>query len=107
MRVLIVHRSARDALDAARPILATGAEVVVTTSATQARAQAGQFDRGRFSHDLEEWIAWHNRIHHGHTNEADVDPDAYPTLKEHRKSRAVRVAPDFAAPGRERYAGVL
>jgi fatty acid desaturase len=53
------------------------------------------------------WIAWHNRIHHGHTNEADVDPDAYPTLKEYRKSRAVRVATDFAAPGRERYAGVL
>jgi hypothetical protein len=54
MRVLIVHRSARDALEAARPILATGAEVVVTTSASQARCQAGQFDRGLFSHDLED-----------------------------------------------------
>lgn len=53
------------------------------------------------------WIAWHNRVHHGHTNEAGVDPDAYPTLSEYRSSRSVRVATDLGAPGGERYTGAL
>jgi fatty acid desaturase len=53
------------------------------------------------------WIAWHNRVHHGNTNRADIDPDAYPTLEAYRKSLAVRVATDFAAPGRKRPSGVL
>lgn len=27
------------------------------------------------------WRYWHNRMHHGHTNQADVDPDLFGTLK--------------------------
>ncbi len=44
------------------------------------------------------WVAWHNRVHHGNTNRADVDPDAYPTLAAYGQSRAVRFATNLA-PG--------
>lgn len=53
------------------------------------------------------WTAWHNRVHHGHTNHVGTDPDCYPTLLEYRSSRAVRVATDWAAPGRRRLRGLL
>jgi fatty acid desaturase len=53
------------------------------------------------------WIAWHNRIHHGNTNRAGLDPDAYPTLDAYGSSRAVRLATDYGAPGRRRLRGVL
>ena len=53
------------------------------------------------------WLAWHNRVHHGHANQPGVDPDAYPTLVEYRRSLAVRVATDVAAPGRRRWRGAL
>jgi fatty acid desaturase len=53
------------------------------------------------------WIAWHNRVHHGNTNIAGKDPDCYPTLTEYRDRRSVRVATDFAAPGRRRLRGVF
>jgi fatty acid desaturase len=52
------------------------------------------------------WVAWHNRTHHGHTMEDGVDPDAYPTLAQYRKSRVTRVA-DFFSFGRGRPLGVL
>src|SRR6185295_1155205 len=26
------------------------------------------------------WVAWHNKVHHGHTGRSGVDPDAYPSL---------------------------
>jgi fatty acid desaturase len=48
------------------------------------------------------WIAWHNRVHHGHTNQPDVDPDAYPTLAVYERKRSVRVAIDLA-PGGSRW----
>src|SRR5450432_4466042 len=53
------------------------------------------------------WIAWHNRVHHGNTNRPGVDPDAYPTLDEYGQSRSVRIATDYAAPGRRRLRGAL
>jgi fatty acid desaturase len=53
------------------------------------------------------WIAWHNRVHHGNTNRAGVDPDAYPTLDVYGQSRAVRLATDYGAPGRRRLRGAL
>ncbi|HTU59830.1 MAG TPA: fatty acid desaturase, partial [Polyangiales bacterium] len=48
------------------------------------------------------WVAWHNRVHHGHTNHAELDPDAYPTLDAYNHSRAIRVAIELA-PGRSRW----
>jgi fatty acid desaturase len=37
------------------------------------------------------WVVWHNRVHHGHTMEPGVDPDAYPSLTEFRQSRVIRL----------------
>lgn len=53
------------------------------------------------------WEAWHNRVHHGHTNCAGADPDAYPTLEEYRRDRTVRLATDYTAPGAGRLRGIL
>lgn len=53
------------------------------------------------------WEAWHNRVHHGHTNRPGVDPDTYPTLAEYRGSRALQRATDWVAPGRSRLAGAF
>jgi fatty acid desaturase len=52
------------------------------------------------------WVAWHNRMHHGHANEPGVDPDAYPTLDEHRQSLLVRVSTDCLGIGRGRLRGL-
>ena len=46
------------------------------------------------------WVAWHNRMHHGNANRPGVDPDAYPTLLEHRQSFLVRVSTDCFGIGR-------
>ena len=51
------------------------------------------------------WTAWHNRVHHGHANHPERDPDAYPTLQTYERSRAVRIAMQLA-PGNSRWAGV-
>lgn len=53
------------------------------------------------------WIAWHNRVHHGHTNHAGVDPDAYPTLQQYERSRSVRIVTDHLGPGGSRPNGAL
>ncbi|MEI9952949.1 MAG: acyl-CoA desaturase [Pseudomonadota bacterium] len=50
------------------------------------------------------WVAWHNRVHHGNTQHAGKDPDAYPTLREYRQSRAIRLATQIA-PGLRRLRG--
>lgn len=50
------------------------------------------------------WEAWHNRVHHGHTNDPRVDPDCYPTLQQYRESTGVRIATDLAL-GRRRLRG--
>jgi fatty acid desaturase len=52
------------------------------------------------------WIAWHNRMHHGNANKAGIDPDAYPTLVEHRQSLLVRVSTDCFGIGRGRLRGL-
>jgi fatty acid desaturase len=52
------------------------------------------------------WTAWHNRVHHGHANHPELDPDAYPTLQTYERSRAVRVAMDLA-PGSNRWTGAI
>ncbi|HEY3496437.1 MAG TPA: fatty acid desaturase [Polyangiaceae bacterium] len=53
------------------------------------------------------WIAWHNRVHHGNANHSGADPDAYPTLAEHRESSLVRVSTDWFGIGRRRLRGLV
>ena len=53
------------------------------------------------------WTAWHNRVHHGNANRAGVDPDAYPTLAEHRADLGVRIATDWFGIGRRRIHGLV
>lgn len=53
------------------------------------------------------WEAWHNRVHHGNTNRAGADPDAYPTLEQYESSDATRHGTDWVAPGRNRLAGLF
>ena len=53
------------------------------------------------------WEAWHNRVHHGNTNRAGADPDAYPTLQQYRDNDATRHGTDWVSPGRNRLAGLL
>ena len=50
------------------------------------------------------WRAWHNVVHHSHTQQPGKDPDAYPTLIEYRLSRAIRLATQIA-PGLKRLRG--
>jgi fatty acid desaturase len=52
------------------------------------------------------WEAWHNRVHHGHANQAGADPDAYPTLSEYQQDRMVRAVTELA-PGQSRLRGAL
>jgi fatty acid desaturase len=54
------------------------------------RYLAGSVAFAPFCISARHWIAWHNRTHHGHTMEAGVDPDAFPTLVEYRTRRVVR-----------------
>lgn len=35
------------------------------------------------------WRAWHNRAHHGHTNEPDADPDSVGTVAAYRRAGAL------------------
>jgi len=53
------------------------------------------------------WVAWHNRVHHGHTAQPTIDPDSYPTLAQYTSSRAVRVVTDQFALGYHNRAGVF
>jgi fatty acid desaturase len=53
------------------------------------------------------WIAWHNRVHHGHTNHAGMDPDAYPTVAEFEKHELLRFVTDHLGPGGRRLNGGL
>jgi fatty acid desaturase len=38
------------------------------------------------------WMAWHNRVHHAHTNEAGADPDCLATIDEYKQSRGARIS---------------
>jgi fatty acid desaturase len=53
------------------------------------------------------WVAWHNGVHHGHTNRPGADPDSYPTLEQYADDPAVRFVTDHLGPGRGRPNGVL
>jgi len=53
------------------------------------------------------WIAWHKRIHHGNTNIARRDPDAYPDLKEYEQSWAARFSVKWGAPRSRKWRGVI
>jgi fatty acid desaturase len=53
------------------------------------------------------WVAWHNRMHDGHTNRLGVDPDMYPSLLAYRASQAVRVMTDHFVLGGRRWRGLL
>jgi fatty acid desaturase len=52
------------------------------------------------------WMAWHNRVHHGHANHPERDPDAYPTLQTYERHRSIRIAMQLA-PGNSRWTGVV
>jgi len=52
------------------------------------------------------WIAWHNRIHHGHTMRVGEDPDAFPTLAIYRSSLLTR-AGDHLTFGAGRLRGFI
>jgi len=53
------------------------------------------------------WVAWHNREHHGHTNQPGRDPDAYPTLAEYQHEQQARAMVEFGAPGLGRLRGIV
>jgi fatty acid desaturase len=53
------------------------------------------------------WVAWHNRVHHGHTNDPAIDPDANPTRAQRESSRWARVITDHFALGRGTWSGPL
>ncbi|RYE93261.1 MAG: acyl-CoA desaturase [Myxococcales bacterium] len=53
------------------------------------------------------WVFWHNRVHHGHTNQPSQDPDTYPTLAEYEQSSAVRSSVDLFALGGRRWRGAF
>lgn len=53
------------------------------------------------------WVAWHNRVHHGHTQEVGTDPDAFPTLDEYRNNGKVRFMIDWVGASRGAPAGFL
>lgn len=53
------------------------------------------------------WVAWHNRVHHGNTNVAGKDPDAYPTWDEYRNGAAARYSVLIGAPRSGKWRGIL
>ena len=53
------------------------------------------------------WVAWHNKVHHGHANDPRTDPDANPTLLQYEASRQVQIVTNHFTPGRESLTGVL
>jgi len=53
------------------------------------------------------WIAWHNRVHHGHTNRPGTDPDTYPSLAQYQQQATLRFVTDHLGPGRSRPNGLF
>lgn len=53
------------------------------------------------------WVAWHNRVHHGHAQHAVKDPDAFPTLDVYRGSKIVRIMIDVLGAKRGAPAGAF
>lgn len=53
------------------------------------------------------WVAWHNKVHHGHANDPGTDPDANPTLDQYEASRQVQIVTNHFTPGRRSFTGVI
>jgi fatty acid desaturase len=53
------------------------------------------------------WVAWHNRIHHAHTNELGVDPDMYPSLAAYKAGGRTRFSIDHFGLGGRRWRGAF
>jgi len=53
------------------------------------------------------WTSWHNRVHHGHANQPDHDPDANPTLAMYQADGGTRFVTDHLTPGRRSLTGVV
>lgn len=53
------------------------------------------------------WMVWHNREHHGHTNQPGRDPDMYPELSTYEQSRLIRLITDGFSLGARRWTGAL
>lgn len=53
------------------------------------------------------WKVWHNREHHGHTNDPGLDPDMYPALPVYQRSKTVRMVTDRFSLGSRRWSGAL
>ena len=60
-----------------------------------------------FVHSPRLWMVWHNREHHGHTNQGPADPDMYPSLSVYQGSSLVRTVTDKFSLGGGRLSGVL
>jgi fatty acid desaturase len=52
------------------------------------------------------WVAWHNKVHHGHAMQPGVDPDCYPTIEAYQESKLLRAVDHFSL-GRGRVLGPL
>ena len=52
------------------------------------------------------WRVWHNKVHHGQTNQPDYDPDNFGTLASYRQFRSIRIAAAFT-PGSGRWISLL
>lgn len=52
------------------------------------------------------WRVWHNKVHHGHTNIPDYDPDNFRTLAEYRRFRSTRLVAALT-PGSGRWISLL
>lgn len=53
------------------------------------------------------WVAWHNRVHHAHTNEVGADPDMYPTKEIYDEDGRARFSIDNFALGGRRWRGAF
>ncbi len=53
------------------------------------------------------WVGWHNRVHHGRTQQAGADPDAFPTLDAYRRSKGTRFMLDRVGASRGAPGGAL
>lgn len=78
-----------------------------TVRGLRARRLVGALCFAPFAISPRLWVAWHNRVHHGHTNHAGKDPDAYPTLAQYRAQPGVAFVTDHLGPGGSRINGLL
>lgn len=73
----------------------------------RARTWLGRVGFAAFCISPRLWMAWHNRVHHGHTNIAGLDPDAYPSLEEYNTSPGARWFVKLGAPRSGKWRGII